>query len=253
MNQKKLKKTDFISIFLRTFLLQAVWNFKSLVSVGISFALVPVARRLSETQEGCISILKRHLFFFNAHPFFASYALGALARLEEDHVNGVIKDPEQIEKFRNAIIGPLGAVGDIYFWSTIKPAAIIVGVSGALLSDSLGVQLFFIALMLLLYNIPHLQIRISGIWKGYTAGYNVYKSIKIERFTKVRTIYLLLGAGVMGVIISGMFIKTGFNDYKSAIVFVSAAVGTGIFHFFKIPMQFSVLIVIVFAILIGML
>ncbi len=55
-----------------------------------------------------MSFLKRHLGFFNAHPFFASYALGAISRLEEDNPG----NHELVDRFKNALIGPLGAIGD---------------------------------------------------------------------------------------------------------------------------------------------
>ena len=165
--ERKITTRDLISVFFRSFLIQAVWNFKSLVSVGMCFALVPVARRLCDKEKVCTKFLKRHLYFFNTHPFFASYALGAIARLEEDRVKGIIKDDEQIDRFKNALIGPLGAIGDQYFWAAIKPGAILTGLAGVALAPDLKIQLAFLALALLLYNLPHFYIRILGLWKGY--------------------------------------------------------------------------------------
>ncbi|MBD3224490.1 MAG: PTS mannose family transporter subunit IID, partial [Caldithrix sp.] len=85
-NTKQLKWTDHLSIFFRSFLLQAGWNFKSMLSIGFVFALLPVAKRLYKTNEERKKFLLRHIGFFNAHPYFASYALGAIAKIEEETV-----------------------------------------------------------------------------------------------------------------------------------------------------------------------
>lgn len=251
MQKVKLKPIDFVSVFFRTFFLQAVWNFKSLVSVGVSFALVPVAKRLSSNRAECAAILKRHLYFFNAHPYFASFALGALARLEEERANGHIQDSAQIEKFRNALIGPLGAVGDLYFWATIKPAAILAGVAGVLIAPTPELKLAAIFTMLVLYNIPHFHIRVMGLWKGYKNGYNIYKCLKIEEFAKVKSIYQILGALLLGAVIATVFINSGTNDFRGALVFILAVLGTGFMRYKGKLMHISILVALGLALVIG--
>ena len=124
---KNTTHVKFYNIFIRSFFIQAAWNFKSLLSIGWTFSLLPIAKKLIKDEQQYMSFLNRHLSFFNAHPYIASYALGAIARLEEECAKSEDKKYEQIEKFKNAIIGPLGAIGDQLFWAVIKPASIIVG------------------------------------------------------------------------------------------------------------------------------
>lgn len=252
MNQKNIiKRRDLIAVFFRSFLIQAVWNFKSLVSVGMCFALVPVARRLCDKKKVCTKFLKRHLYFFNSHPFFASYALGAITRLEEDRVKGIIKDETQIENFKNALIGPLGAIGDQYFWASIKPGAILVGLTGVTLFSDFYWQLFFLAISLVLYNVPHFYIRAFGLWEGYHKGYAIVKDLKIEKFRTVSKSYLFIGSLMLG-IFSGLK-GAGFATQNiSAIVvfFISAGIVI-LLRRFNVSFYFSITLVIIMALIIG--
>jgi PTS system mannose-specific IID component len=61
---KKIKKRDFFIVFLNSFFVQAVWNFKGLVSIGICFALIPIGKRLYPDKNEYAAFLKRHLSFF---------------------------------------------------------------------------------------------------------------------------------------------------------------------------------------------
>ena len=251
MRAEKIKTRDFISIFFRTFLLQTVWNYKGMISAGICFALVPVAKRVSATRKEIAGILKRHLGFFNAHPYFASFAIGALARLEEDLAINKTGDTAQIEKFKNALIGPLGAVGDSYFWAIVKPASILVGSAGVLLFSRLEYRLASALLMLILYNIPHLYIRITGLWKGYQNGYNTYKLLKKENYAKVKSAYQIMGALTLGIIISQILYTNGNQDFRGGLVFILAATGTAFLRHKGVHIQLSVLFSMGLAVVIG--
>src|SRR4029450_12988160 len=61
--------------------------------------------------------LARQCQYFNAHPYLASVAVGALARAELDG-----EPPARIERFRGALCGPLGSVGDRLVWASLLPA-----------------------------------------------------------------------------------------------------------------------------------
>jgi len=257
MNRKlkmnELRTRDFISVFFRTFFIQAVWNFKSLISVGMSFALVPVARRLCTGGQDCRKFLKRHLYFFNSHPYFASYALGAIARLEEDRFKGLVKDEEQIERFKNALIGPLGAIGDQYFWATIKPGAILAGMTGVALFGELRWQLLSILLAFILYNTPHLFVRAYGLWKGYHEGYAITRNLKIERFMRVKNLYLILGALMLGIFAVSRGLTYFEQGLPELFVFILSLLTATILQMRKKNMYLTLGLPLVLALIIGML
>jgi len=65
--------------------------------------------------------MTRQSAYFNAHPYLAAVAVGALARAE---LAGV--PPERIERFRTALSGPLGSVGDRLVWAGWLPFCSLV-------------------------------------------------------------------------------------------------------------------------------
>lgn len=198
---KNLKYRKFFALFIRSFFIQAVWNFKSLLSIGWTFSLLPTAKMLYKDKKDYQDFLNRHLAFFNAHPYVASYALGAITRLEEETASSDQKDYKQIEKFKNAIIGPLGAIGDQLFWAVIKPASIMVGFMGIVVFPKMYQKLILLCIFLILYNIPHLFIRYFGIVRGYNEGLSIYRKLRSESFSNWRKIYSMIGTISFSIVI----------------------------------------------------
>ncbi len=252
--KRLLRKRDFVSMFFRSLLIQAVWNFKSLISIGLCFAIVPVARRLCKDKQEMSAFLRRHLYFFNAHPFFASFALGAVARLEEDRVlmEQQAASAEQIEKFKNALIGPLGAVGDQYFWAVVKPASILIGFAGVTIFDAWYFKLTSLLVMLILYNVPHLMIRIRGLLLGYRHGFQVYRLIQMERFQKIRKIYLFAGAAALGLSVGFLLAGLAERHLHFAAAFVVSALLVSLIRRKTKSFYLPVAAVLVIAVLMGL-
>ncbi len=247
-----LRKRDLVAVFLRSFFIQLGWNFKSLLSIGLCFAIVPVAKRVCITEEEYKQFFKRHLNFFNAHPFFASYALGSIARMEEERALKGDVTTDQIEHFKNAIIGPLGAVGDQYFWAAVKPSAILIGMLGVAIAHTVPLKMAALVVMLLIYNIPHLYVRIRGLIYGYRQSVSIYKRLKMERFGKVRALYLSAGAFAIGFIFVHFFHRSLGQSFPGGLIFVISLVLTYVLKrkkYFYLPIILSV----VLALLIGML
>ncbi len=156
-----------LSMFIRCLAVQGSWNYEILVGNGIGFCVEPALRRLEGGVEGPAyrAALARQSAYFNTHPYLAGLAVGALARAEVERV-----DPLRIERFRAALCGPLGSVGDRLVWASWLPACSLVGLLlfGAGLSP-LGVVLGF----LLLYNIGHFGLRDWALRAGWRHGLRV--------------------------------------------------------------------------------
>lgn len=182
--------TLYIHIFLRSFFIQGCWNYKGMLAVGFCFTLKPLAKLLYwDDPEKYYGFLKRHLGFMNGHPYFVSYALGASTKIEEMIAKGQ-GHPEQLQRFKNALVGPLGALGDQLFWAIIKPATFSLGVLFFLLVEDIQYRVGFIIFMGVLYNVPHLYIRIKGFKNGYQQGFNIYKFLKIENYKSMKRFYV---------------------------------------------------------------
>jgi mannose/fructose/N-acetylgalactosamine-specific phosphotransferase system component IID len=155
------------SIFLRLLAIQASWNYEVLVGTGIGFCTEPALRLLpgGVGGEAYRAALARHTQYFNAHPYFAAVAVGALARAELDGI-----DPTRIERFRTALCGPLGSVGDRLVWAAWLPFCSLA----ALLLFGLGAGPgWVVGGFLLLYNAGHLTLRAWALHVGLSRGLQV--------------------------------------------------------------------------------
>ncbi|MEP6781699.1 MAG: PTS system mannose/fructose/sorbose family transporter subunit IID, partial [Gemmatimonadaceae bacterium] len=119
------------NMFLRCLAIQGSWNYEILLGNGVAFAVEPALRRLPGGVDGPAyrEAIARECTYFNAHPYLAALAVGALARAEIDQAS-----PAHIERFRKALCGPLGSVGDRLVWAAWLPACSLV----ALLIFGLG-------------------------------------------------------------------------------------------------------------------
>lgn len=154
-------------MFLRSFLLQGSWNFERMQSLGFAYAMLPFLRSVCKDEGRRRELLARHVGYFNTQPYLASFALGATARLEEEVEAGRAR-PEDVERLKAALMGPLGAIGDSLFWGGVKPAAAVIAVV-LFLSGILWAPAAF----LVLYNIPHLFARWAALRDGYEHGVKV--------------------------------------------------------------------------------
>ena len=158
-------------MFVRCLGIQGSWNYELLVGNGVGFCVEPALRRLPGGVDGPAynAALARQCAYFNAHPYLASLAVGALARAEVD-----MAPPEKIERFRKALCGPLGSVGDRLVWAAWLPACSLVALLIFGLGGSpLGVVIGF----LLLYNIGHLLLRNWGLRAGWQHGLRVASAL----------------------------------------------------------------------------
>lgn len=165
-----------VAVFLRAFLIQGSWNYRTMQGSGFAFSLVPALRELhGDDVKGYEEALRRHLEHFNAHPYLAHLALGAVLRLEAEG-----EGAEGIRRFKGAIRGPLGGIGDALVWASWLPAVSLTALSLIWLGFSgWWVILGFLAL----YNSGHLSLRLWSFRAGWAGG---------------RAVGRLLGAAALG-------------------------------------------------------
>lgn len=159
------------NIFARMLGIQASWNYEVLVGTGMGFAAEPGLRLLPGGRggEAYRAALARQSQYFNAHPYMASVAVGALVRAELDG-----EPAARIERFRTALCGPLGSVGDRLMWAAWLPFCSVVG----LLVFGLGASpLVTVALFLVLYNAGHVTLRAWGLHVGLEMGLKVASAL----------------------------------------------------------------------------
>ena len=124
----RIRKRDLINVFFRSFYIQAAWNYERMLGLGFCYCLIPIAKRLFKEDQKRINFLKRHVGFFNSHPYMACYALGSIANIEQQAVIKKWEDRKPIDTFKTRIMGPLGAIGDTLFWQLLLTGTAGLGV-----------------------------------------------------------------------------------------------------------------------------
>ncbi|MDZ7315274.1 MAG: PTS system mannose/fructose/sorbose family transporter subunit IID [candidate division KSB1 bacterium] len=243
-------KSDLRKVFLRSFTIQATWNYKSLIGMGFAYCMIPIAKRLFHTPEERSAFLRRHLEFFNSHPYFTGWCLGAVVRLEEEAAAAQKTQKEQISLFKQQMSGPLGSLGDQLFWSRWKPLTSAAALCIALLFGWIAVPIY-----LLVYNIPHLFARYYGMKKGYERGFNVIEVLTKLPFGKITS--LLSGIGIMVAgfltILAADWCLAKNEDFVLFIVFWCCFAAASILVILRRSVHFILLTVLAVSLLVGLL
>jgi PTS system mannose-specific IID component len=155
-----------VSVFVRSFLIQGSWNYHTMLGGGFAYALLPGLRRIfGRHRELMARPLERHVELFNAHPYLAGIALGAVLKLESQGA-----DADTIQRFKLAVRGPLGSLGDALVWAAWLPGVSVL----ALVLYWLGVPGWMaVATFLVIYNLGHLGLRVWGFRVGLAEGRQV--------------------------------------------------------------------------------
>jgi mannose PTS system EIID component len=160
-----------LSMFARLLAIQGAWNYETLLGNGIGFCLEPALRLLPGGVHSpqFHQALARESRYFNAHPYLASVAVGALARAELDG-----EPPERIERFRTALCGPLGSVGDRLVWAGWLPFCSLASLAIFGLG---GGPAAVVGFFLVSYNVGHFGLRIWGLNTGWSHGLKVASAL----------------------------------------------------------------------------
>jgi PTS system mannose-specific IID component len=160
----------------RSLFLQAAWNYGRLQNLGWAFCVAPALKQLYPEPKERAEALKRHLEFFNTHPYMVGYVLGAALKAEEEAAaaSGEEKKTKeaQVSALKLGLAGPLAAVGDTFYWATLRPAAALLGVAWLWLAPH-PLHLAAPAVFLAAYNLPCLWLRAASVHQGYRRGWSV--------------------------------------------------------------------------------
>ena len=83
-----LTKQDRKKVWWRHQFLQGSWNYERMQNLGWAYSLIPAIKKLYTNKEDQAAALKRHLEFFNTHPYVAAPIMGVTLALEEEKANG---------------------------------------------------------------------------------------------------------------------------------------------------------------------
>lgn len=160
-----------VSVLFRALAVQGSWNYETLSGTGFAFVILPTLRRIYGADEQAVeAALRRHEGPFNSHPYLAPLALGAVIRMEEDG-----EEPAVIDRFKAALRGSLGTLGDQLVWAGWRPVCLLAALALLLLGVSWWLTLL---VFLLVYNFGHLATMYWGLSVGLEEGRGVAERLR---------------------------------------------------------------------------
>lgn len=169
--------------------------------MGFAFAILPLIQRMGKDEKSISSFLVRHLEYFNTHPYLSGAVLGSVIRLEA--ANGHHDHTSEISRLKKSLMGPYAAIGDSFFWGSLRP---LVGIAAAAIAYQGSVWGPFV--LLLLFDPLQIWIRLKGFLEGYRQGWQGITYIqswnlpRLARFMRWGTVFCLavaaawLGQGI---------------------------------------------------------
>lgn len=192
-----LTKKERLAVAWRSTFLQGSWNFERMQNGGWAYSMIPAIKKLYSTEEERKKALKRHLEFFNTHPYVASPIIGVTLALEEERANGKPIDDAAIQGVKIGMMGPLAGIGDPVFWFTVRPMLGALGASLALSGNILGPILFFVV-----WNVIRWGFMVYTQESGYRAGSKIADDLSggvLQKITK--------GASILGMFVLGALVQ----------------------------------------------
>lgn len=192
-----LTKKDYRSIYLRSTFMLGSFNFERFQAIGVAVSLIPSIKRFYPDKHDQAEALKRHLEFFNTHPWIASPIFGVVSAMEEQKAKGEPIQDADITNVKIGLMGPLAGVGDPIFWGTARPVLAALGASMAVTGSVVGPLLFFVVI-----NIIRMLMRWYGFKVGYERGTAIVSDLGGGQLKKLTATASVLGLFVMGALVS---------------------------------------------------
>ena len=196
--ERMLTTKDLRSMYWRSTFLLGSFNFERMQAIGFCITLMPAIKKFypdDKTQQA--AALKRHLEFYNTHPWISSVVFGVTAAMEEHRSKGEDIGDETITNVKVGLMGPLAGVGDPIFWGTARPVLGALGASLAVAGNWMGPLIYFFGI-----NIIRILVRWYGLRWGYERGTAMVAEVGGGQLKRITQIAAITGLFVMGALVS---------------------------------------------------
>jgi mannose/fructose/N-acetylgalactosamine-specific phosphotransferase system component IID len=201
-----IKFTEKIKLLLKSLFYQGNWNYENMQGTGFYYLLEYINNkfRIGIDKEA----LRKMTGYFNTNPFLITFILGIWCKEYQNN-----SDPNYTRK----IYGPaLSALGDRFFWHTLKPLSFILSIIICFYSPVISLIFY-----LIFFNIFHFYFLYNGFSIGYAYGRNTIEWFNRIKFTKWNTI----GEGVI-LFSTGLFLsilyKIEVNNLNGSVLMIFA-------------------------------
>ena len=178
----RIEKKDLKKVFFRHLSIGSMNDYQGVLHHGYTYSMLPIIDKVYDDKEDRIKAKKRHMDeYFAITPNVSGFTLGVTAAMEEENANNPNFDEKTISTVKTALMGPLSAIGDTVFPTTLRILA-----TSLVITMAEGGNVFAPILFLLIYNIPNFLVRWFGVKYGYSMGMDfIAKSEKSGIIDKV--------------------------------------------------------------------
>src|SRR4051812_39135352 len=98
-----------LQTFIRSFFLQALWNFERMQNIGFAFSIQPLLKRACRTQDSFRAALRRQTEYFNTQPYFGTLVMGVIYQKEKALAESSRTEDPTMTVLKNSMGGAFGA------------------------------------------------------------------------------------------------------------------------------------------------
>lgn len=215
--------------FLKSLIFTGNWNYENMQGSGFRYLLEEIDR--ANDLDIDHKQLSRQTEYFNTHPFLVNFVLGVWFK-------EFIREG-QPDYFKKVYSSALAALGDSFFWHSLRPISFIIAALFGLINPVLGVIVY-----LLIFNLFHFVFLYIGFDMGYVLGKEVISWFNRIKFNKWAGYSDFITSFLLGILLS-----TGLKEYGLETItyyfFATCFLVVGFFIAKKLDVLFSLIIAII--------
>ena len=207
-----MSKPKFFPTLIKSMFYQANWNTDNMQGTGFTWLIKDLFKRNNLNCPDELCKKNSQPLYFNTNPYLITFILGMF--LKECKING------KPWEYSNAYASALAALGDSFFWHSLRPFTFFLTCFIALKNPYFAVIFY-----LLLYNFFHLGFRFFGFYYGYKFGKNfilVLRRIAFNKWSQVFDSFSTFMSGI-ALALSIKYLLSGelISLFKAILLFFS--------------------------------
>ena len=204
-----MRKLVIFPTLLKSMFYQGNWNITNMQGTGFRWLLKDFFK--NNKTKLPLDFDSSPLYYFNTNPYLVTFILGLL--LKETQEKGIIGDYDKIYS------SALAALGDTFFWHSLRPFAFFVSIWAIVINPELLVILYLI--VFIFFNIIFFVL---CFYYGYTFGANVmllFNKIGFNKWSAVFDGMTTFMAGiVIAYVIKYQYYIGSIHVIKSVLLFI---------------------------------
>lgn len=203
-----MKNLTVMPTLLKSMFFQGNWNVSNMQGTGFKWLVKDFFKRNNTPLPEDFNTSSG--YYFNTNPYLVTFILGLLLKEMRQH--------GKIDNYDKIYSSAFAAMGDTFFWHSLRPFAFFISIWAFMVSPYLAVLLYFIV-----FNTFNIAFRILGFYYGYTFGRDVILIFNKIHFNMWSRIYdgitVFMAGTVITYIIKYQYLAGSVHIIKSVLLF----------------------------------